>query len=290
MLQFAIPAMPCSHCMPCSVSLGLLRELPPWWPGIAQSFPSQQDVFAGQLATASGAYKHTAAKMHIHAANCRHQLEDRTFIGFPNSTSLRQLPHFLESGVNPPLSRLPSISTPHHCLDLPSRPSQTSPMAHTYMKFDFGADEETAQQARHKLDTWKQAFRLDKKLQYKLDRGDELEGEAIAQAKEEEHEEHREAKQAHKKHPDKKHSVGKPKAKPQSGKHDEAKDDAEPISDGRSVTLLVRLYFSSHEKLSEQRWFDRIPSEEPFKSASPQIIRQGQPEFEESQKQFADLE
>ena len=162
-------------------------------------------------------------------------------------------------------------------------------MAHTYMKFDFGTDEETAQQARHKLDTWKQAFRLDKKLQYKLDRGEELEGEASTLAGEEAHEEQREAKSSEKKHPDKKKSVGKPKAKPAKGKHDEAKDDAEAISDGRNVTLLVRLYFSSHEKLSEQRWFDRIPSEEPFKSASPQIIRQGDAEFEESEKHFADL-
>jgi hypothetical protein len=167
--------------------------------------------------------------------------------------------------------------------------SQTSGMAHTYMKFDFGTDEETAQQARHKLDVWKQAFRLDKKLQYKLERGEALEGEAATLAGEEEHAGRREAKQAQKKHPDKKHSEGKAKAKARSGKHDEAKDDAEAISDGRNVTLLVRLYFSSHEKLSEQRWFDRIPSEEPFKSASPQVIRQGEPEFAESEKHFADL-
>src|SRR6202035_5834958 len=49
-------------------------------------------------------------------------------------------------------------------------------MAHIYMHFDF-ADEENAQQARHKLDVWKQAFRLDKKLQYKLERAEEAEAE-----------------------------------------------------------------------------------------------------------------
>ena len=43
-------------------------------------------------------------------------------------------------------------------------------MAHIYMHFDFGAEEDKAQEARHKLDGWKQAFRLDKKLQYKLER------------------------------------------------------------------------------------------------------------------------
>jgi len=32
------------------------------------------------------------------------------------------------------------------------------------------SDEEKVQQARHKLESWKQAFRLDKKLQYKLER------------------------------------------------------------------------------------------------------------------------
>ena len=43
-------------------------------------------------------------------------------------------------------------------------------MAHIYMLFEFAKDEEKAQQARHKLETWKQAFRLDKKLIYKLER------------------------------------------------------------------------------------------------------------------------
>ena len=46
-------------------------------------------------------------------------------------------------------------------------------MAHAYgiyIRFDFGTDEEKAQQARHKLDGWRQAFRLDKRVQYKMDR------------------------------------------------------------------------------------------------------------------------
>src|ERR1700686_5855513 len=64
------------------------------------------------------------------------------------------------------------------CNEISSRPaltchppaSQTSVMAQTYFLFDFGPDEEKVQQARHKLESWKQAFRLDKKLQYKLER------------------------------------------------------------------------------------------------------------------------
>jgi len=55
------------------------------------------------------------------------------------------------------------------------------------------------------------------------------------------------------------------------------------------VGLLVRLYFSSHEKLSEQRWLDRIPSEEPFKGASPRVIHHGDAEFETTDKQFETL-
>ena len=60
-------------------------------------------------------------------------------------------------------------------------------------------------------------------------------------------------------------------------------------ADDGNVSLLVRLYFSSHEKLSEQQWLDRIPAEEPFKSASPKVIHKGQPGFDEAVKQFADL-
>ena len=67
-------------------------------------------------------------------------------------------------------NRKPRKCHPH--LDLRLGASQTFPMAHTYMLFDFGADEEKAQQARHKLEGWKQAFRLDKKLQVKFDRGE----------------------------------------------------------------------------------------------------------------------
>ncbi len=65
-------------------------------------------------------------------------------------------------------------------LDLSCRASQTQNMAHSYIRLDFGTDEEKAQQARHKLDGWRQAFRLDKKLQYKLDRPDSAPVETIS--------------------------------------------------------------------------------------------------------------
>lgn len=148
--------------------------------------------------------------------------------------------------------------------------SQTSVMAQTYFLFDFGPDEEKVQQARHKLESWKQAFRLDKKLQYKLEREQTPEsGDAEAQA---------ESAKAEKPKSAKAKSKSKPKSKDSAGENN------------GPVKLLVRLYFSGHEKLSEQRWIDRIPTEEPFKSASPKVIRENEPGFADVLKQFDTLE
>ena len=144
-------------------------------------------------------------------------------------------------------------------------------MAHTYMLFDFGADEEAAQKARHKLEGWKQAFRLDKKLQFKFDRGQPAAGEASSEP----------APEAAEK-PAKTKSKGKPKAK--------GKAQEETAGKNGDVKLLVRLYFSAHEKLSEQQWLDRIPADELFKGAAPQVIQEGEPDFPEVLKQFDSLE
>jgi hypothetical protein len=149
-------------------------------------------------------------------------------------------------------------------------------MAHIYMHFDFGADEEKAQEARHKLDVWKQAFRLDKKLQYKLDRPEEADEEEDSASN---------AAAAGETDAEKAKSKSRSKHGKKTGR---AESDSEDNGSG-NVSLLVRLYFSSHEKLSEQRWLDRIPTEEPFKSASPKVLRQGEAGFEEALKQFSDL-
>lgn len=164
-------------------------------------------------------------------------------------------------------------------LDLEYSESQTRSMARTYIRFDFGTDEEKAQQARHKLDGWKQAFRLDKRVQYKLDRPESAGAEVAAKRE-------AGAKPAAEKSKDKAtaKSVGKTAAK----SSDPAAGKTEAAQNGK-VGLLVRLYFSSHEKLSEQRWVERIPSEEPFKSAAPRVIHQNDPEFEETDKQFEAL-
>jgi hypothetical protein len=162
--------------------------------------------------------------------------------------------------MTPPCTRL---TTPR--LDLLTSPiANFSAMAHTYMLFDFGTDEEKAQQARHKLDGWRQAFRLDKKLQYKMDRPKDAESEDDASSPDSDKD-------------------------PKSSAKSKAASKKAGTGDG-TVGVIIRLYFSNHEKLSEQRWLHRIPSEEPFKGAIPKIVRQGDKDFDETVKQFDNLD
>jgi len=147
-------------------------------------------------------------------------------------------------------------------------------MAHIYLVFAFGKDEEKTQQARHKLETWKQAFRLDKKLLYKVER--------IAAAAEQ-GEDEKPAKAEHGKA--EKTSKGKGK-----GKAAVKEQVEEAPAANEDVRILVRLGFSGHEKLSEQRWLERIPSEELFREASPEVVKPGEAKFEATEKQFEDLD
>jgi hypothetical protein len=165
-------------------------------------------------------------------------------------------------------------------LDLPFLTPQTLFMPHTYLLFDFATDEEKAQLARHKLETWKQAFRLDKKLLYKFDRATSGDG---AQPSDEE-KSPKPAKEAKAKGGAK--SKDKSKSKAKSDDTEAATKDASPPE---PVKLLIRLDFSSHEKLSEQRWVDRIPTEEPFQAASPKVIKPHDAGFADTEKQFEDL-
>jgi hypothetical protein len=130
-------------------------------------------------------------------------------------------------------------------------------MAHAYLVFDFGRDEETAQQARHKIEAWKQGFRLGNKMLLKFERveSDEQEGAAKPSAA-------------------KKKSSAKP----------------DKTDSGSKIRVLVRLDFSDHEKLSQQRWLDRIPTEDPFKSVDCEIIRQPDAEFEQTAELFESLD
>ena len=142
-------------------------------------------------------------------------------------------------------------------------------MAHTIMVFDFGANEEAAQQARQKIDRWKQGFRLGEKLTVKFEREETA---AAADAEDAETEEET-----------------KP-AKKGAAKKAPAKKVKEKENSGGRVRLHVRLGFSEHEKLTQQRWLDRIPGEEPFKSAKGETIRHGDPEFAKSAERFESLD
>jgi len=157
-------------------------------------------------------------------------------------------------------------------------------MAHIYMSFDFGTDEEKAQLARHKLEMWKQAFRLDKKLLYKFERpGGEIApvasgaeaglpaGAAAAKPK---------AEQPYRSGKGPKSAKAKVKAEPEKT----ATVSKSPVK------LHLRLGFSGHEKMTEERLVKRIPAEEPFKDASPATMRQGEPGFDETAAVFDALD
>jgi hypothetical protein len=133
-------------------------------------------------------------------------------------------------------------------------------MAHDFLIFDFGSNEEVAQQARHKVEGWTQGFRLGKKMLLKFER----------EAADDSSESETDAKRP---------SASKKKSAAKA-------EGAEPSA---KVRVLVRLDFSDHEKLSHQRWLDRIPTEEPFKSAKAEIIRQGEPGFAEAAELFDSL-
>jgi hypothetical protein len=118
-------------------------------------------------------------------------------------------------------------------------------MAHSFMIFDFGSNEEAAQHARQKVEAWKQGFRLGNKLMVKFDRG--------------------EARSA--------------------GKDGEAAPEG-----GEALRVIVRLDFSDHEKLSHQRWLERIPTEAPFRDAQPKVLRHGDAEFAAAAERFDALD
>ncbi len=150
-------------------------------------------------------------------------------------------------------------------------------MAHSFLIFDFGGNEDAAQQARRRIDGWKQGFRLDKKLQVKFERKEpEAKPDAAPAA------------------PPKTAKSGakgkvKPGAKSKSGDESASEANSAPAAPAQ-IRLIVRLDFSDHEKLSHQRWIERIPSEEPFKTADPRIMRAGEPEFRATSDLFDSLD
>ena len=152
-------------------------------------------------------------------------------------------------------------------------------MPQSILIFDFGTNEDAAQQARHKVEAWKQGFRLGNKMLLKFDREEGTEDKPPQP----------EIEAAEKKKPaGKKHAARAQKS--ESKTRDEMGDekDASPSPNAR-IHLLLRLDFSDHEKLSHQRWLDHIPAEEPFKSSSCETIRSGSPAFAGAAERFTSL-
>lgn len=139
-------------------------------------------------------------------------------------------------------------------------------MAQTILVFDFGKDEDAAQKARHKIESWKQAFRLGNKISLKFERTD-------ADSKEAEEDDKPSSK-----------SAARKKGSPKKEEHDAAANASADIK------ILIRLDFSDHEKLSYQRWLDRIPTEEPFKSAKTETARHGDAAYSALAERFESLD
>jgi len=158
-------------------------------------------------------------------------------------------------------------------------------MAQSILVFDFGANEEAAQQARHKLEGWKQAFRLGNKVSLKFEREDAESSQEEAAAEKPEGEEAAKPRGAKSKA-----SAGKKKAGEAGSKGSEKTAKAEESGAPGRIHLLVRLDFSEHEKLTHHRWLDRIPAEDPFKSAKPEIIRHSDAAFAKAAERFASLD
>jgi hypothetical protein len=146
-------------------------------------------------------------------------------------------------------------------------------MAQSYLIFDFGSNEEAAEQARRTIERWKQAFRLGKKVMMKFDRSspDDGGGSRVEAG-----------------------SGQNAGASEQPGQQEAGAPHDRDTSDGSNadqttadqITLIVRLEFSDHERLSHQRWLARIPAEQPFKDAHPKAIASGDPEFATVVEQF----
>jgi hypothetical protein len=125
-------------------------------------------------------------------------------------------------------------------------------MSQSILIFDFKSNEESAQAAWHRLESWKKGFRLGNKLSAKFER-----------------------------------TLEEPPAE-EPAKKTKKKSEAE--EETSHIRLLVRLAFSDHEKLSYTRWLDRIPTEEPFKSAKHELHNQNDEGYDKAQELFDSLD
>ena len=55
------------------------------------------------------------------------------------------------------------------------------------------------------------------------------------------------------------------------------------------IRMIVRVDFSDHEKLSRQRWLERIPADEAFKSTNHKLIGPSDPDHAATEEKFIGL-
>lgn len=180
---------------------------------------------------------------------------------------------------------------------------QSPAMPQSYLIFDLATDEEAARLARHKIDNWKQAFRLGAKLDIRFERTPADSTADPSSTTDPRNVGAGPSSRAESK--DAPPSPGENTAAPGKGTTEKGKltrgsskeppasepaeSPAPPETASDRIRLIVRLDFSDHEKLSHQRWLDRIPSEDPFKSLPSQTIRPSDPTHADTRSLFDSL-
>ena len=160
-------------------------------------------------------------------------------------------------------------------------------MAQSLLIFDFGENEEAAQQARHRIEGWKQAFRLGNKVLLKFEREEtqkpeEPDGASAGPSKS------KGKSEAGKKSQTSAEKSGAAQEGLPGRRQGEPGREEKPKPPSR-IRLLIRLDFSDHERLSHHRWLERIPTEEPFKSAKAEIVRHTDAAFAKTAELFDSL-
>lgn len=69
----------------------------------------------------------------------------------------------------------------------------------------------------------------------------------------------------------------------------ERKEPGDGNTSDSQIRMLIRVDFSGHEKLSRQRWMERIPADEHFKSAAPQTVSTGDANYAAIEEAFESL-
>lgn len=146
-------------------------------------------------------------------------------------------------------------------------------MPQTLLIFDFGPNEEAAQQARHRLEGWRQAFRLGDRLKFKFER-QAAQPDSVPS-------DDQPAK------PKKGRATKGKKAASKAEKPKETKETKKAASD--RLRLMVRLEFSNHEKLSYRSWLGRLGAEPPFQGTEKRVFERGQEGFDAAAETFDSL-